>query len=408
MADDNVISFAQQARQAWQLTCQKGNNGGLIPNTHNAMIALRNDHEVRDVFALDKMLNAEVMLHEIGGLETCHRLVTDVDVIDMQVWMQRNGFPNMALHTVTAAITHRASENAFHPLHDYLRSLVWDGTKRIGAWLPRYLGAEFTPYTMHIGRMFMVQMVARISQPGCQADHMLVLEGPQGTMKSTACRILGGEYFSDNLPELSGNDRDVSMHLRGKWVIEVSEMHAMSKTEATLLKSFISRTHERYRPFYGRKEIVEPRQCVFIGTTNMDEYLRDPTGGRRFWPVKTAVSGAIDIAGLRVDREQLLAEAVAVYESGDDWWPDAQFESELIVPEQRARQATDIWTERVRAFVSGRTQVTTAEIAAECLVIIAGQQTSITQVRIAGILKTLGWVFKHTKTGNVWRRESVQ
>jgi predicted P-loop ATPase len=235
--------------------------------------------------------------------------------------------------------------------------------------------------------MFMVGMVARVLKPGCKADYMVVLEGAQGSLKSTACKTLGGEWFSDSLPEL-GAGKDISMHLRGKWLIEVSEMHAMNHAETSQLKAFISRTTEIYRPSYGRKEVHEDRQCMFIGTTNQETYLRDETGGRRFWPVKT---GKIDVVALIHDRQQLFAEAVICYENGMQWWPDRNFERDHIAPEQAARYQADAWEENISDYLKGREKVTVGEVAQVALKFQTSRIGTSDQNRIRAILTALNW-----------------
>jgi predicted P-loop ATPase len=142
--------------------------------------------------------------------------------------------------------------------------------------------------------------------------------------------------FSDTLPDVS-RDKEASQHLRGKWLVEIAELSATNKSEAEAIKAFITRPTERYRPPWGRREVVEHRQCLFIGTTNQDEYLRDETGARRFWPVKV---GKIDLDTLSRDREQRFAEAVHVYRAGETWWPDEAFELEHINAARRTRGKT--------------------------------------------------------------------
>src|SRR5262249_30983543 len=152
-----------------------------------------------------------------------------------QRYLQRAGLKRIGITNVgNATYEYARHQRAFHPVRDYLNGLVWDKKPRLEAWLTSYLDADDNDYTRGIGRMFPISMVARIYRPGCKADHMPVLEGPQGELKSTACEILAGEWYSDSLPDIS--HKDAKQHLRGKWVIEVGEMHAMSKAEASLLK----------------------------------------------------------------------------------------------------------------------------------------------------------------------------
>jgi predicted P-loop ATPase len=365
----------------WLDHCILGEGKGArpLPNLANALIGLR--AEWPHHFAYDEMLCAPMLMRAIDGqTDFTSRLVTDVDVGIVQDRLQHFGLKRLPKDTVHQAVDIVAHELRFHPVRDWLGGLEWDGADRAKRLMSDYFGAEPGFYTEAIGTMFIISMVARILNPGCKADHMIVIEGPQGTLKSTA-------WFSDNLPDVGGG-KDVSMHLRGKWLIEVSEMHAMGRVEAAQLKAFITRTTERYRPSYGRREVIEPRQCVFIGTTNRDAYLRDETGGRRFWPIK---AGRIDIDALIRDRDQLFAEAVILFRKGEPWWPDKVFECKHILPQQAERYEADVWEESIKNYLDAKERVTIGEVAQHALCIETSKIGTAEQRRIAAALEQIGW-----------------
>jgi len=389
----------------WLEQCATNGAGKALPTLANAMRALRYDPALHDVFAFDQMLQTTVLLKPLNLINQSEpdfavRTVIDVDVTELQEWLQLAGLRHVNKATVHDAIDLRASERAFHPMRNHLLNIEWDEHFRLDSWLADYLGAERNEYTKRIGRMFLIAMVARIFEPGCKSDHMIVLEGEQGSMKSSACEVLGCGYFSDSLPEV-GEGKDVSQHLRGKFLIEVSEMHAMNRAETAQLKAFITRTDEIYRPSFGRLEVVEPRQCVFIGTTNNSTYLRDETGGRRFWPVKI---GNIDVKALRAERDQLFAEAVKCYVDGEKWHPDAKFEREHIYPEQDDRFEPDAWEAPIRDYLkeSKPQKIYLGDIFQHALEIEVTSRDRAKQNRVTGILTRLKWNrLKKDSKGNI-------
>jgi hypothetical protein len=392
----------------------------LVCNVGNVMHALDHEPEIMNAFGYDEMLRAEILLRPLFTNEPNFkpRPVTDADVTGLQAWLQRFGLLNLGVGATHDAVNKHAREHSFHPLRDYLNALKWDGKDRLRMWLHTYLGADDNEYTNEIGKMFLIGMVARPLQPGCKMDYMPVLEGPQGSTRSTACAILAGEYFSDHLPDIGG--KECSQHLRGKWLIEVGELRAHSRASIEQFKEFLTRTDERYRPPWGHKEVHEPRQCVFVGTVNLGTYLKDETGNRRIWPIAT---GNIKLDDLYDDRNQLFAEAVQLYRGKVPWWPDPEFEQQHIVAEQENRFEADAWEPLIKRYLDclhlpKRTSIlhiaiNVLEYETEPPQIINSyspppQKTPINrfgireQGRVAAILRHLKWVSKRTTTERWW------
>ena len=247
-------------------------------------------------------------------------------------------------------ITTEAHAQARHPVRDYLDQLVWDGTPRLNSWLTTYGGADSTDLTSVVGAIVLIAAVRRVRQPGCKYDALLILEAPQGTRKSTAIRTLCPDetWFSDDLP-LGADSKSVIERSTGRWIIEASELVGSRGREVEALKAFLSRQVDGpVRLAYARLPVSVPRQFVSIGTTNqLTSYLKDSTGGRRFWPVRIA---SFDVPALFRDRDQLWAEAAAREASGESiylaesYWAAAAHEQEL-------RRAVDPWEPMIEALI---------------------------------------------------------
>lgn len=292
---------------------------------------------------------------------------------------------------VMDAVSLLCLEHAVHPIREMLDTLRWDGVQRLDRFLTTYLGAEDTPLNAAFGAKTLIAAVRRIRVPGTKFDQMLVLEGAQGTGKSSAVLILAGpENHSDQ--ELLTLDAKAQMEmLDGVWLYEIGEVEGMNRAEVNKIKAFVSRRADRARMAYGRHSVTRLRQAVFIGTTNENKYLRDQTGNRRFWPVKT---NAIDLEALKRDRDQLWAEAAhreALSESialPPELW-------ELAAIEQSARLEDDPWIERIEAavphVVGDMLRHYTQDILADTLHVSPDRQNQAHTKRLAVLMQKLGW-----------------
>lgn len=399
----NVVPICapKAERQDWRAGWHRSDNGSPLPNFANVLTALRQSPDMHGMLRYDEMRQCATLETAIPNTppdSAIPRPLSDADILAVQEHIQHLGLHRASKETVRDACDLHARQNAYHPVRDYLRGLKWDGTKRIDKWLSYYLGAESDDpgYLAAVGSMFLIAMVARVMQPGCQSDHMIILEGGQGIRKSTACRILSGGWFSDTMPDLAKGDAvRISMHLRGKWLIEIAELSSFSAAESHTLKEFLTQREEKYIAKYGHKETAEPRQCTFIGSTNEATYLRDPTGARRFWPV---LCGNIDIDALTADRDQLFAEAMVAYCEGRPWWPDREFEAATIKPQQAARYDQDAWSSIIENWLRREyiRSVTVTEILTSALSFAPHQINRSAEMRSAAILKQLGWEQKRT------------
>ncbi|MET4442612.1 putative P-loop ATPase [Bradyrhizobium sp. GM2.2] len=346
-------------KTGWRAELIRAKNDIPKPLFANAVLALRGAQCWQGVLAFDlfahQTMLTDVPLWQpfIDAANFEPRPWSEQDDLALTHWLQTVEAIAVTPAVAAQAVELVARDRSYHPVQDYLLGLEHDGEFRLDTMLSTYFGAEQSEYTKLVGRNMMISAVARILGVGEKVDMMVILEGQQGLLKSTAIKTLFYPWFTDDIEQFGS--KDASMQCAGVWCIEVGELDAISKTEASRIKSFISRINDRFRPPYGKRIIERPRSCIFIGSTNCNDYLKDWTGARRFLPVSVI---KIDIEGLQRDRDMLWAEARILYEAGVAWWftdsetgKAAAAKAEL---EQEGRFQADPWEPLIANYLESR------------------------------------------------------
>lgn len=322
-----------------------------------------------------------------------------------------HGLKSLPKSTVQDALVLAARAQSHHPVVAYLQSLEWDGTPRLSSWLSCYLGAaagteDDRVYLSTYGRLWLVSAVARIMQPGCQADLTLVLEGAQGIRKTSALRTLCPDpsWFLPRLPDLRG--KDAQQAVLGKWIVEIAELDALKGANWTLVKDYLTQVYDDFRPPYGRTFVHHPRTCVFAASTNEAHWGQDPTGGRRFIPL---ACGSIDLSALEHDRDQLWAEAVAEYQEGRPWHCTEATTEAIARDQQEARYQVDAWEERIAGWAQKQVApFTVGDVLSDCLLAKPENWDRQSQTRVGICLARLGYTTRGMARPRVyWRRQPL-
>lgn len=278
--------------------------------------------------------------------------IVDDDILFLRSAVEQMEFVEMVSTTnmMWDAVHIVCRENSFDEVKVMLNATEWDGVPRLDTWAIDYLKAEDKPINRTICRKWLISAIARALRPGCQADYMLILEGPQSAGKSSALRILFGDLLLPRMPDPS--HQYAGLTLQGKWCCESGELAHLSKADSASTKAFITETHDVYKVPHERATTRKPRRCVFAATTNHANYLRDSTGERRYWPLRTGVTGEFDLVGLAAVREQIFAEAKAAFDAGEIWHPTRQ-EEEAIREKHLTRAAEDPTYDNILEWTDG-------------------------------------------------------
>lgn len=323
----------------WESLLQLDRKGNIKDSVTNITLILRHDPNLQHI-----VYNQFKQSIDVIGWLTWGRVKPgwgDSDLACAKVYFERVYGIWSPVKFRDALLALVSSERLYHPVKEYLNGLSWDGTKRLENLLVDYLGAEDTPYVRAVTRKTLVAAVARIYEPGTKFDSILVLNGPQGIGKSTLFARLGREWYSDSLSISDMKDKTASEKLQGYWILELGELAGIRKMDVETVKSFITRTDDKYRKAYGVNVESHPRQCIIVGSTNSDGgFLRDVTGNRRFWPVRVLGKGRHKPWDLDAV-DQIWAEAAEYYHQGEELFLRGELAEEAISKQRDAMETDD-------------------------------------------------------------------
>lgn len=398
--DIGIGGRAELSIQTWRnhLILNKEGTGLKASSLQNIALMIQYEPRFAGIFAWNDFAKEVYLMRrppwDLKKGDWYVRRISDTDVTAAAGWLEYYGLAPKR-NDVGAVVSRVAEHNKFNPVIEGLEKLKWDGVPRINGgpgapWLTYYMGADHTEINRLFGERWLIGAVARAYNPGCKMDNMLILEGAQGLKKSTSFRILadaiGQNLFTDEIS--NPGSKDAGQQMQGVWIIELSELDALRKSDISTLKAWLARSSDRFRRPYGKIVETFERGCVFAGTINPDGvgYLKDPTGDRRFWPVHAK---SISLDALKQDAAQLWAEAKHLYQSGLKWWlePDEEI---LAGFAQRERREEDPWAELIDRFLIGHTRVTIREIM-DHLEIPKERRGSLHDSRVRRILHSKKW-----------------
>ena len=332
----------------WQENLSINKSGQIKDNLQNLVIIMQNDEKLGGIAYNQHRDGIDVK----GNLpwKQIKNGWNDSDMSALKVYFDR-AYGIWSPTKLKEALIAVAAERSYHPIKEYLNSLqAWDGVERLDNILIDYLGAENNEYSKAVIRKTIVAAVARIYEPGTKFDSVLILNGPQGIGKSTFFEKLGTKWFSDSLTITDMRDKAAAEKLQGYWLLELGELAGIRKTDVETVKSFVSRTDDKYRASYGVNVESHPRQCIIVGSTNSESgFLRDITGNRRFWPVRVSGNSVKKPWELK-DIDQIWAEAVCVYRKGEDLFLNGN-EAQIAISEQANAMESDDREGLVREYL---------------------------------------------------------